>query len=170
MATNPLSHKHSTHHLLSQIAEQLQEVICEVKDSKHQIKELSMKLSELAGITSAGLTQLNKSFNEIQTKLNELKAKIDELESGLGDVDVPQEVTDNLNQTKDLLQQLDDLVPDPTPVNGPNPNTGPVGAGSKQTPNMPVQATPTVDQQPGGRPKEPTPPQTMSKPEFKANR
>lgn len=78
-----------------------------------------MKLVELLSINESVKNQLNKVETEIVARLEELQTTIDKLAANMADVVLTDEQAQSVLDVQAAVQKLDDIVPDPAPVEPP---------------------------------------------------
>jgi hypothetical protein len=88
----------------------------------HNLKEISMKLSDILAANVSLKDQLTKVDVEIVKRLGDLQTAIDELTQQLADLELTEEQAASFDAVKVAAQALDDLTPDiestlePTPT------------------------------------------------------
>jgi SMC interacting uncharacterized protein involved in chromosome segregation len=83
---------------------------------KTQYEELLMKINELLQINQSITGQLNKAEAEIVARIAALQAAVDDLTAQLADQDLTPEQVASLEALQASAQALDDITPDPAPV------------------------------------------------------
>jgi hypothetical protein len=78
-----------------------------------------MKISELLTVNESIKNQLNKAEAEIVAKIAALQAAVDELTAQLANQDLTPEQVASLTALQESAQALDEIVPDPAPVEDP---------------------------------------------------
>jgi SMC interacting uncharacterized protein involved in chromosome segregation len=78
-----------------------------------------MKIAELLAVNESIKDQLNKAEVEIIAKIGALQTAVDELTAQLANQDLTPEQVASLTALQDVALSLDDIVPDPAPVESP---------------------------------------------------
>jgi seryl-tRNA synthetase len=116
-------HIHIHHHEHDPDNAHLAEEISALRYSVVSLRSTLMaKSQEVIDTLNAVAEKQKKTIAEIQSlqsATNDLKAKIAELEEQVTNGDIPQEVVDKVAEVKKLADQVDDEIPDVTPVEVP---------------------------------------------------